>query len=33
MHLGLMLECEYRPDTGDAQAFSDAFRFKKKEGP
>jgi alkanesulfonate monooxygenase SsuD/methylene tetrahydromethanopterin reductase-like flavin-dependent oxidoreductase (luciferase family) len=25
MHLGLMLECEYRPDTGDAQAFSEAF--------
>jgi alkanesulfonate monooxygenase SsuD/methylene tetrahydromethanopterin reductase-like flavin-dependent oxidoreductase (luciferase family) len=25
MHLGLMLECEYRPDAGDAQAFSEAF--------
>ena len=25
MHLGLMLECEYRTDATDEQAFSDAF--------
>ena len=25
MHLGLMLECEYRTDAGDEQAFKDAF--------